>query len=64
MILTEYNPSYSSCTELGRPGIPGSNDLESALRRLALRRANDMNERDFRDFQEAQQEERYSNSFC
>ncbi|KAL8620542.1 hypothetical protein ACOMHN_066965 [Nucella lapillus] len=38
---------YGSSSELGRPGIPGSNDLESALRRLALRRANDLNERDF-----------------
>ncbi|XP_025114628.1 trafficking kinesin-binding protein 1-like isoform X6 [Pomacea canaliculata] len=38
---------YGSNTELGRPGIPGSNDLESALRRLAMRRANELNERDF-----------------
>ncbi|XP_076451503.1 trafficking kinesin-binding protein 1-like isoform X2 [Babylonia areolata] len=50
-----YSDGYSadmdsicgSSTELGRPGIPGSNDLESALKRLAMRRANDMNEHDY-----------------
>lgn len=46
--------SNSELARLGRPGIPGSNDLESALRRLASRRANDMNEREYhaahRDF--------------
>ncbi|BFZ15608.1 hypothetical protein BsWGS_18646 [Bradybaena similaris] len=40
---------YESNPELGRPGIPGSNDLESALKRLALRRANEQNEKDFQD---------------
>ncbi|KAK7502479.1 hypothetical protein BaRGS_00006432 [Batillaria attramentaria] len=40
---------YGSNSELGRPGIPGSNDLESALRRLAVRRANDLNERDYHE---------------
>ncbi|GFO39913.1 trafficking kinesin-binding protein 1-like [Plakobranchus ocellatus] len=39
-------PSRSN-SELGRPGIPGSNDLENALRRLATRRANEINEREF-----------------
>lgn len=34
----------SSSRQLGRPGIPGSNDLETALRRLALRKANKFNE--------------------
>ncbi|GFO05583.1 trafficking kinesin-binding protein 1 [Plakobranchus ocellatus] len=38
---------YESNSELGRPGIPGSNDLENALRRLATRRANEINEREF-----------------
>ncbi|CAG5131237.1 unnamed protein product [Candidula unifasciata] len=38
--------------ELGQPGIPGSNDLESALKRLAMRRANEQNERDFLDEEE------------
>ncbi|RUS69674.1 hypothetical protein EGW08_022563 [Elysia chlorotica] len=38
---------YESNSELGRPGIPGSNDLDNALRRLATRRANEMNEREF-----------------
>ena len=60
--LIVYNLTYSSSSELGRPGIPGSNDLESALRRLALRRANDMNERDFHDFEVALQEARYHSS--
>ncbi|XP_070187850.1 trafficking kinesin-binding protein 1-like isoform X2 [Littorina saxatilis] len=43
----DMDSMYGSSSELGRPGIPGSNDLESALRRLAIRRANDLNERDF-----------------
>ncbi|KAH9513794.1 Trafficking kinesin-binding protein 1 [Bulinus truncatus] len=43
---------YGSNPELGRPGIPGSNDLESALKRLAMRRANEMNERDFHEEEE------------
>ncbi len=30
---------------LGRPGIPGSNDLETALKRLSMRKANEINER-------------------
>ncbi|GFS10898.1 trafficking kinesin-binding protein 1 [Elysia marginata] len=38
---------YESNSELGRPGIPGSNDLDNALRRLATRRANEINEREF-----------------
>ncbi|XP_059177188.1 trafficking kinesin-binding protein 1-like isoform X3 [Physella acuta] len=43
---------YGSNPELGRPGIPGSNDLESALKRLALRKANELNERDFHEEEE------------
>ncbi|CAL1548102.1 unnamed protein product [Lymnaea stagnalis] len=43
---------YGSNTELGRPGIPGSNDLESALKRLAMRKANELNERDFHEEEE------------
>lgn len=44
--------SYRSNPELGQPGIPGSNDLESALKRLAMRRANEQNERDFLEEEE------------
>ncbi|XP_005111853.1 uncharacterized protein LOC101863557 [Aplysia californica] len=43
---------YGSNPELGRPGIPGSNDLESALKRLAIRRANELNEKDFQEEEE------------
>ena len=41
---------------LGRPGIPGSNDLETALRRLSMRKANEINEQIINDHHE--QEER------
>ncbi|XP_071101204.1 trafficking kinesin-binding protein 1-like isoform X2 [Haliotis cracherodii] len=40
---------HGSNPDLGRPGIPGSNDLETSLKRLAMRRANELNERDYRD---------------
>ena len=42
----------------GKPGIPGSNDLETALRKLSLRRANELNEQDFRDDEEKRHRER------
>ena len=48
--------SPHSNPELGQPGIPGSNDLESALRRLAIRRANELNERDFLEDQRKKQQ--------
>ena len=41
-----------SRTTIGRPGIPGSNDLETALRRLTLRKANEINERILHDVDE------------
>ena len=51
---------FSCNNKLGRPGIPGSNDLKSALRRLSLRRANELNEMDFkREEKERQARERY-----
>ncbi|XP_046555440.1 trafficking kinesin-binding protein 1-like isoform X2 [Haliotis rubra] len=40
---------HGSNPDLGRPGIPGSNDLETSLKRLAMRRANELNERDYRE---------------
>ncbi|XP_078621547.1 trafficking kinesin-binding protein 1-like isoform X7 [Branchiostoma floridae x Branchiostoma japonicum] len=36
--VTGTETSSSKSSNLGRPGIPGSNDLETALRRLSLRR--------------------------
>ncbi|KAL5005743.1 hypothetical protein ScPMuIL_016901 [Solemya velum] len=48
---------HGSTPTLGRPGIPGSNDLETALRRLSLRRANYLNEVDFRREEERRQTE-------
>ncbi|XP_061165446.1 trafficking kinesin-binding protein 1-like isoform X1 [Saccostrea echinata] len=44
--------------QYGKPGIPGSNDLETALRKLSIRRANELNERDFREDEEKRQKER------
>ncbi|XP_064598414.1 trafficking kinesin-binding protein 1-like isoform X4 [Liolophura sinensis] len=52
----DMDSSHGSVTNLGRPGIPGSNDLESALRKLAMRRANELNEKDFFEQQKLQQE--------
>lgn len=43
--------SIQGSTNLGRPGIPGSNDLETALRRLTLRKANEINEKMFEEDQ-------------
>ena len=40
---------YGTRSNLGRPGIPGSNDLETALRKLSLRRANELNEQDYKE---------------
>ncbi|XP_055870744.1 trafficking kinesin-binding protein 1-like isoform X4 [Biomphalaria glabrata] len=51
---------YGSNPELGRPGIPGSNDLESALKRLAMRRANELNERDFHEEERRKKKEQES----
>jgi hypothetical protein len=46
-------------TKLGRPGVPGSSDLHSALRRLSMRRANELNEMDYaREERERQERER------
>ncbi|XP_060553261.1 trafficking kinesin-binding protein 1-like [Ruditapes philippinarum] len=46
----------------GKPGIPGSNDLHTALRRLSMRRANEINEMDYakeeRERQEREQKQR------
>lgn len=53
-VLIRSNP------ELGRPGIPGSNDLESALKRLAMRRANELNERDFHEEERRKKKEQES----
>lgn len=39
-------------SQYGKPGIPGSNDLETALRKLSLRRANELNEQDYREDEE------------
>ncbi|XP_035660977.1 trafficking kinesin-binding protein 1-like isoform X14 [Branchiostoma floridae] len=36
--VTGTDTTSSKSSNLGRPGIPGSNDLETALRRLSLRR--------------------------
>ncbi|KAJ8319826.1 hypothetical protein KUTeg_001413 [Tegillarca granosa] len=49
---------YGSSSNLGRPGIPGSNDLEAALRRLSMRRANELNEQDYFAEQERKKRER------
>ncbi|XP_014779128.1 trafficking kinesin-binding protein 1 isoform X5 [Octopus bimaculoides] len=39
--------AYSSnSTNIGRPGVPGSNDLETALRRLLVKRPWDINDKD------------------
>lgn len=32
---------------LGRPGIPGSKDLDAALKRLSLRRQNEASEKEY-----------------
>ena len=34
---------------LGRPGIPGSKDLDTALKRLSLRRQNEASEKDYKE---------------
>lgn len=57
------NLFFSSTTtseklRIGRPGIPGSNDLETALRKLSIRRANELNERDYFEDEEKRQKER------
>ncbi len=39
---------------LGKPGLPGSNDLETALRRLTMRKANEINEQLLREEDERQ----------
>ncbi|GAB1600514.1 trafficking kinesin-binding protein 1-like isoform X2 [Argonauta hians] len=38
--------SGSNSANIGRPGVPGSNDLETALRRLLVKRPWDINEKD------------------
>ncbi|CAI9726894.1 Hypothetical predicted protein [Octopus vulgaris] len=38
--------SGSNSTNIGRPGVPGSNDLETALRRLLVKRPWDINDKD------------------
>ncbi|XP_050418566.2 trafficking kinesin-binding protein 1 isoform X3 [Patella vulgata] len=43
----DMDSQYSSGSDLGRPGIPGSNDLETALKHLAMRTANELNEKDY-----------------
>ena len=43
---------------LGRPGIPGSKDLDAALKRLSLRRQNEASEKEYelrRERHESQQ---------
>jgi len=45
----DFEAIHNSSRQLGRPGIPGSNDLESALRRLTLRKANEINEKHFHE---------------
>lgn len=49
---------YGTRTNLGRPGIPGSNDLETALRKLSLRRANELNEQDYKEDEARRQRQR------
>ena len=44
-----------SDVSLGRPGIPGSNDLETALKRLSMRKANEINERIINEHHERRQ---------
>ena len=55
--------SISSLSMLGRAGVPGSNDLETALRRLSIRKANDIHDRSFIEEQEEKRkkaEQRYA----
>lgn len=48
--LAGFNSLYrNQKCQYGKPGIPGSNDLETALRKLSLRRANELNEQDYRE---------------
>ncbi|XP_078323513.1 trafficking kinesin-binding protein 1-like isoform X5 [Crassostrea virginica] len=57
--LAGFNSLYrNQKCHYGKPGIPGSNDLETALRKLSLRRANELNEQDFRDDEEKRHRER------
>ena len=39
--------SLHSLSMLGRAGVPGSNDLETALRNLSMKKANDINDQQF-----------------
>lgn len=51
--LAGFNSLYrNQRCQYGKPGIPGSNDLETALRKLSLRRANELNEQDYREDEE------------
>ncbi|XP_064646093.1 trafficking kinesin-binding protein 1-like isoform X3 [Lineus longissimus] len=43
------SPNAGTNANIGKPGIPGSNDLETALRRLSLRHAHDVFERKYRE---------------
>ncbi|XP_076089486.1 trafficking kinesin-binding protein 1-like isoform X2 [Mytilus galloprovincialis] len=52
---------YGTRHSLGRPGIPGSNDLETALRKLSLRRANELNEQDYKDEENKRHRQRSEN---
>lgn len=44
---SDLDSLYGGSTRLGRPGVPGSSDLQRALRRLSMRRANELNEMDY-----------------
>ncbi|XP_071149493.1 trafficking kinesin-binding protein 1-like isoform X2 [Mytilus edulis] len=52
---------YGTRHSLGRPGIPGSNDLETALRKLSLRRANELNEQDYKEDENKRHRQRSEN---
>ncbi|VDI26774.1 trafficking kinesin-binding protein 1 [Mytilus galloprovincialis] len=52
---------YGTRHSLGRPGIPGSNDLETALRKLSLRRANELNEQDYKEEENKRHRQRSEN---
>ncbi|XP_052812866.1 trafficking kinesin-binding protein 1-like isoform X2 [Mya arenaria] len=53
---SDLDSLYSGSSKLGRPGVPGSTDLQTALRRLSMRRANELNEQDYAKGEKERQE--------